>query len=107
MKYYKPNSDLYLYVTGKYLKTDTINDLKKIIGKTNDIDPESVNRGEIIATLSEMVFPMLKNENVFISFLLDCDRNGIIETILGYLAVIRTDNKNVGNPDPDILELSH
>jgi hypothetical protein len=109
---------LFLYAKGWYEKTDTLTDLKKIVGKIALLDPEYVTERDILHFLFVCTEPYLSKDfqNRAVQFMTDVSTGyhlGLkmtpIEIALGVLSMTSCEEleDELGDPDPKILPLSN
>ena len=113
---------VWLYSKSHYVQTDTITDLRTILSKRSEINPDIFTPSRILETMANIAFPHM-SQIKFVELLrnvpMDLSNQGnenmivniIIENLLGVLAtksVLDKDNLvilNIGFPDSDILPL--
>ena len=107
----------YLYAKGWYLKTDVLDDLRKIQSNYTGLDEKHITDGDIIGMLQQLVFQHISNEWSFLDFLevLDPQYNWkhreepslyqirLIEACLHTLRFIKAIGLDLGQPDFSIL----
>ncbi len=122
------NSHLYLYAKNHYKVTDTIEDLQKIVGERQMLEPNLVTISDITKVLLHIVIPyMAKNnpDHKFMDFIDAISPNNfwqyrntkeydfsmaIINKCLSIMSLtrVRSDDKillELDKPDPNILPL--
>jgi len=108
---------LFLYAKGWYEHTDTLTDLKKIVGKIALLDPEYVTERDVLHFLFVCTEPYLSKDfqNRTVQFMTDVSTGyhlGLemtpIEITLGVLSMTSREEleDELGDPDPNILPLS-
>jgi len=118
----------YLYAKNHYKKTDTLEDLKKILGVWCGVDPEHITKTDIVRKLLSIAHPHLKSESKFLDFIkyLEPDylwafpmyikeagseydfQRAVIHGCLSILALTRVDeiDGSLGEADSNILPFS-
>jgi len=100
---------IYLYAKNWYEITDSLNDLKVLVGKRCAIDPNLVTQNDVENILLEIVYDIFEREGFhqhgFIDFVFKCRKNSIIDTALGIIAIseMKKHNIDLGKPDSNIL----
>ena len=117
-----PNTNLYLYAKGHYQRNNLIKDLQAIIGDMCAIKPEYVDTWGIITILCSAVQPHLVNADLsrtLLSLLRRASPGGAWKTgqdggsyevrvmgaLLTILQLAKVRGLDLGEPDPNILEL--
>lgn len=120
------DSHIYLYAKGHYKEGDLIEDLQKVFGERNAIDPECVSAEGIMQMLLTMTQPHVNDSYHFRDFVVDLHpsnhwkfsskstyifEHAVIRKCLSVLAMTRVlDGDKVlielDDPDPGILPLS-
>lgn len=122
-----PDSHIYLYAKGHYKESHLIEDLQKIFGRRNALDPEYISTEGIMQMLLATVHPHISNSYHFIGFVLDLSpsnrwkfnhkdeyvfEHAVIRKCLSILRMTQIIDENnkvlieLDDPDPDILPLS-
>ncbi len=65
------DSHVYLYAKGHYKESDLVEDMKKVFGERNAIEPEHITAADITHMLLKIVSPYLKTPHHFREFVLD------------------------------------
>jgi len=111
--YNENHRHIYLYAKGWYKKTDTIDDLKVIIGDMCALLPEHVDIGGIKSILIGIVYEIFQRENLYKSkleaFILDCE-SSVIGACLSVIRMARARSPHInidfGEPDYNLLPKS-
>lgn len=103
------NTHIYLYAKGWYQETDTVRDLRIIIGRRNAISPEYISNSDIIIVLCGVLYPLIGNEWHFaevVRDLINCHSfDSGIRSILTKISLCKITGLDIGKPDPNILPL--
>ena len=114
---------IFLYAKNHYQTTVEMEDIRKVIGKRNGIDPKHISNTHIISVLMKIVWNYINHETDFHNFIYDLHpenvwRHGIIEydfneavisKCLSVLAFqkIRDIPFDLGAPDSTILPIKN
>lgn len=118
----------YLYAKGHYQRSDTISDLRKVMGHSYSLHNEGVTIGNLLDALLPLAFEEMQRDGDWdynlVSFFHDLhpdntfqvlsqgDASGmpyayrLIEVCLSRLRLARVAGLNLGEPDGDILPLA-
>jgi len=100
---------LFLYAKGWYKKTNTLDDLKRIVSHISWIDVEHINKGDVIAWLVQCIQPYVtKAPNRFSDLMGDWFANrDMVEAILSMMSVMSHDDMGMEcmPPNYDILPM--
>ena len=116
---------IWLYAKGHYKITDTVEDLKKLMGERSNIDPEYITSGDIISVLLSVVYPLISSEEKTKDFIIGLHPENYFKasnsgdytfqdaffkkclSVIRYVTV-RKDGEwiiDLGEPDPELLPL--
>ena len=128
-----PDSHIYLYAKGWYEGTDVVEDLRKIFGKRNAIEPEYIRETDLVQMLLNIVYRHIVGSGnpslMFKEFVMDLHEDSywklshdddysfnraVIKKCLSVLRLVKIYNTILAkelvlldSPDPSILPLSN
>lgn len=108
-----PDTHLYLYAKGHYKKTDKTNDIRRIVARRANMRFQDISKESALIVLRNVTSKEIKRSFTYegmpwaISDLASrIEKDGIIEACLHFLACAIVTDLELGEPDPNILELS-
>jgi hypothetical protein len=103
----QPDRHIYLYAKGWYERSNSLTDMKKIMGERCGLLPDHIREGDIKLVLLDIVWQFLskKNDYCFRQFMSHCEECGVIQGCLIQLALteINEIGFDLGKPDSNIL----
>lgn len=120
-----PNTHIYLYAKGHYVKTDIVKDLKKIIGKRCGIVHTCVSLENVLSILLNIAYDCLEKnghmKHLFVEFMKNmyttnlwkigakntvCMEEIILYNCLSQIAMVEVIGLDLGEPDSNLLPLT-